>query len=64
MNADNTIKANTKIIHGSAGIDLAGINLINDSNFGISVANIGDFDGNGINELAVGTLKEKYTFYV
>ena len=57
MNADNTIKANTKIIHGSAGIDLAGINLINDSNFGISVANIGDFDGNGINELAVGTLK-------
>ena len=57
MNADNTIKANTKIIHGSAGIDLAGINLINDSNFGTSVANIGDFDGNGINELAVGTLK-------
>ena len=57
MNADNTIKDNTKIIHGSAGIDLAGIDLIDDSNFGTSVANIGDFDGNGINELAVGTLK-------
>ena len=27
--------------------------------FGISVANIGDFDGDGINELAVGTTNEK-----
>ena len=57
MNADNTIKDNTKIIHGSAGIDLAGIDLIDDSNFGTSVANIGDFDGNEINELAVGTIR-------
>ena len=57
MNADNTIKANTKIIHGSAGIDLAGIDLIDDSRFGTSVANIGDFDKNEINELAVGTIR-------
>ena len=58
MNADNTIKANTKIIHGSAGID-----LVNGSRFGISVANIGDFDGNGINELAVGT-RDKGIIYI
>ena len=52
MNADNTIKNSTKIIH-----DPAGIELTNNSIFGISVANIGDFDGDKINELAVGTLR-------
>ena len=52
MNEDNKIDNSTKIIHGSAGIE-----LIDDSNFGTSVANIGDFNGDGINELAVGTLK-------
>ena len=52
MDADNKIEHSTKIIHGSAGID-----LMDNSNFGTSVANIGDFNGDGINELAVGTLK-------
>ena len=52
MDVDNKIEHSTQIIHGSAGID-----LIDNSNFGTSVANIGDFNGDGINELAVGTLK-------
>ena len=52
LDVGSTIKASTKIIHGSAGI-----NLIDDSNFGTSVANIGDFNDDGINELAVGTVR-------
>ena len=55
MNAGNTFKPNPfRITHNTAGIQLP-----NQTRFGISVANIGDFDGDGINEVAVGTLKGK-----
>ena len=56
MNANNTFKSNPfRITHGrdATGFQLPG--LPTNGFFGISVANIGDFNGDGINEVAVGT---------
>ena len=51
LNANGTVKAHQRIATGSGGftgtLSLAG-------QFGISLANLGDFDGDGITDLAVG----------
>ncbi len=38
--------------------DAPGITLTNDDRFGDSVANIGDLDGDGVNDLAVGAMRD------
>ena len=56
MNADNTFKPNPFRIPDSN--DAAAVFQLNkDASFGRSVANIGDFNGDGINELAVGAVR-------
>ena len=58
MNANNTFKSNPfRITHGRDATGFQLPRLPRDGSFGISVANIGDFNGDGINELAVGTLR-------
>ena len=56
MNSDNTIKPTNPPNRLHITDDSGGIALARFDYFGISVANIGDFSGDGINELAVGTL--------
>jgi len=51
MNPDGTVKARQKIAQGAGGFDGT---LTDQDHFGNAVANIGDLDGNGINDLAVG----------
>jgi Ca2+-binding RTX toxin-like protein len=50
MNADGTVKTSTKIASDTGG----GPTLANNDGFGYSVAGIGDLDGNGVADLAVG----------
>ena len=50
MNADETVKPESNKIRSN----YAGLSLSADSRFGSSVANLGDLDGDRINELAVG----------
>jgi hypothetical protein len=50
MNTSGTVKSSTKIASGSGG----GPTLANSDYFGFSVANMGDLDGDGVTDLAVG----------
>jgi hypothetical protein len=50
LNANGTVKSSTKIASGTGG----GPTLANEDFFGISVANVGDLDGDGVADLAVG----------
>jgi hypothetical protein len=50
LSADGTVKASNKIAHATGG----GPNLLNDDRFGSGVTTIGDLDGNGVIEIAVG----------
>ena len=50
MNSDGTAKSSQKIASGTGG----GPTLGNSDRFGISMASIGDLDGDGITDLAVG----------
>lgn len=50
LNADGTVKAEQDITQGTGGL----IDLPDDSRFGRSVANLGDIDGDGVIDLAVG----------
>ena len=52
LNAAGTVRDSVKIAHGTAG----GPSLINDDYFGSSLAFLGDLDGDGITELAVGAV--------
>ena len=54
LNADGTVNASTKIAHNMSG----GPSLANEDYFGHSVAGIGDLDGDGINDLAVGANRD------
>ena len=54
MDVDDEVEAEVRITHGTGGLQLP-----SGGAFGISVANIGDFNGDGINELAVGTIRGK-----
>jgi predicted outer membrane repeat protein len=50
MNADGTVKSSTKIAHNlNGGPALTDIDL-----FGVSIASLGDLDGDGVADLAVG----------
>ena len=50
LNANGTVKQSTKIASGTGGGPL----LLNDGRFGSGVAALGDLDGDGIIELAIG----------
>jgi len=50
MNTDGSVDSTVKIGHSTTN----GPTLVNNSHFGTSVANIGDLDGDGVNDLAVG----------
>ncbi len=54
LNADGTVKSNTKIASGTNG----GPILPDGANFGVGIANLGDLDGDGVIDLAVGAYKE------
>ncbi len=49
LNEDSSVRASTKIAHGSGGLSLA-----EGDAFGRSVAALGDLDGDGVTDLAVG----------
>ena len=51
MNANGTVKASQKIANGTGG----GPTLADDVRFGVSVASLGDLDGDGLTDLAVGS---------
>jgi hypothetical protein len=50
LNANGTVKASQKLAHNTGG----GPNLANGDNFGTSIASLGDLDGDGVLDLAVG----------
>ncbi len=50
LNADGTVKASTKLASGTGG----GPTLVNDDRFGTSVTALGDVDGDGVGDIAVG----------
>ena len=50
LNADGTVKSSQKIASGLGG----GPTLANGDNFGRSLVSIGDLDGDGVTDLAVG----------
>jgi len=52
LNTDGTVKSYQKISDTQGGF--TGI-LDNDDHFGTNVVNIGDWDGNGLNDIAIGT---------
>jgi hypothetical protein len=51
MNTDGTAKSSTKIADNTGGFS---VTLTNSDFFGISVANVGDLDNDGLDDLAVG----------
>ena len=55
MNADGTVKSSTKIASGTNG----GPTLANPDRFGSSVASLGDLDGDGVTDLAVGAYRDR-----
>ena len=56
MNADGSIDSSVEI--SASANHVSKISTISDDNFGRSVANIGDLDGDGVNDLAVGAPKD------
>ncbi len=51
LNADGTVKAEQKISNTTGGLSPV---LLDDDSFGSAVANLGDLDGDGITDIAVG----------
>ena len=51
MNTDGTVKSNQKIADNTGGFN---VTLTDIDNFGISVADVGDLDNDGVEDLAVG----------
>ena len=52
MNSDGTVKDFQKIANGSGGLPIR--TTVIDGKFGFSVQNMGDLDGNGVVDIAVG----------
>ncbi len=50
LNANGTVKSTSKIASGTGGAPT----LVDGDRFGTSVANVGDLDGDGVTDLAVG----------
>ena len=55
MNSDGTVKSSQKIASDTGG----GPTLANGDRFGRSVSSLGDFDGDGVSDLAVGAYGDK-----
>ena len=55
LNADGTVKAHQKISDTEGGFTGT---LDNDDRFGFSVASVGDLDGDGVGDLAVGAVRD------
>ena len=55
LNPDGTVKAEQKIANGSGGLAVV---LEANDNFGVSVAGLGDLDGDGFLDLAVGAYND------
>ena len=54
LNANGTVKSSQKIASGTGG----GPTIANDDSFGSSVTSLGDLDGDGVTDLAVGAEKD------
>lgn len=52
MNDDGTVKASTRIADGVGGLPAGSLTAID--SFGVAIASLGDMDGDGISDLAVG----------
>lgn len=52
LNSNGTVKSSLKLASGALG----GATLANDDSFGSSTASLGDLDGNGVTDLAVGAV--------
>ena len=51
-----TVKSSQKISSTEGGLDASGVTLENDDRFGISVASVGDFDGDTVTDICVGAI--------
>ena len=57
MNSDGTVSSNVKIGNNLAGFTPSG--LVSGDSFGSSVVGIGDLDGDGVEDLAVGAVNDE-----
>ncbi len=57
MNTDGTVSSNVKISDQLGGFTPSGLGK--DDKFGSSIANIGDLDGDGVQDLAVGAMNDE-----
>ena len=60
LNSNGTVKGAHKI-SASTGYGTGGINIYSGANFGSEIANLGDIDGNGVNDFAVGAYFDSET---